>query len=85
MQPFEPCVDFFTRASVYHTNMTDQTSVPLSDGRELVVELWDEELILSVAGVWEQRLTREEAWELAEALDALATRSPSNHPDESRS
>ena len=65
------------------TPNTPSSGTPVAAGKAAIISLAN--LVLTVAGVWEQRLTREEAWELAEALDAVATRSPGNRPDESRS
>lgn len=52
--------------------------VEIAGGRERIyVEADDDGLLLRNEGHWLQRLTREEAWRLAEAIDEAATRSPS--------
>jgi hypothetical protein len=49
--------------------------VSVADGAESIrVEADGLGLVLSNGTHWQQRLTREEAWRLAEAIDELATR-----------
>ena len=50
-----------------------RAEVTLRDGQRLEVRIVDGDVELAHAGIWSQRLTREEAWQLAEALDAVAT------------
>ncbi len=51
--------------------------VSIADGAESIrVEVDRLGLVLSNGTRWQQRLTREEAWRLAEAIDAVATRAP---------
>jgi len=50
--------------------------VTLADGRELVVRLEDELVVIAVPGQWTERLSREEAWELAETIDLVSTARP---------
>ena len=48
--------------------------VPIGEhGERIRVETRGEDVRVSRAGVWEQRISREEAWRLAEALDTVAT------------
>ena len=54
--------------------------VPVGDRGEVIrVEARDDQVRLANGTRWEQRLTREEAWRLAEALDEVAT--SSSHED----
>ena len=51
--------------------------VSIADGTESIrVEADRLGLMLSNGTRWQQRLTRDEAWRLAEAIDAVATRTP---------
>ena len=51
--------------------------VRIADGAESIrIEVDRLGLVLSNGNRWQQRLTREEAWRPAEALDAAATRAP---------
>ncbi len=51
--------------------------VSIADGAESIrVEVDRLGLVISNGTRWQQRLTREEAWRLAEAIDAVATRAP---------
>ena len=51
--------------------------VSIASGAESIrVEVDRLGLMLSNGTRWQQRLTREEAWRLAEAIDAVATRAP---------
>ncbi len=43
-------------------------------GETIRVGADDDTVRLSRRGVWEQRITREEAWRLAEAIERVATR-----------
>ncbi len=48
--------------------------VPIGEhGERIRVETRGEDVRMSRASVWEQRISREEAWRLAEALDTVAT------------
>ena len=48
--------------------------VPIGERGELIrIEARGDAIRLSRRGVWEQRLSREEAWRLAEAIEAVAT------------
>ncbi len=48
--------------------------VPIGEqGERIRVESRDDAVRISRASVWEQRISREEAWRLAEALDTVAT------------
>lgn len=51
-------------------------SVPLDNDRSLDVHLDDDLVVLGVASAWEERLTREQAWLLMDALDLVATWGP---------
>lgn len=48
--------------------------VGIAGGETIRIEADREGLWLSNADRWEQRLTRQEAWRLAEAIDEAATR-----------
>ena len=51
-----------------------QIDIPIgAEGQVIRVELRDDRVHLSRPGAWDQRLTREEAWRLTEALDELPT------------
>ena len=58
---------------MYAMAMTARLQVDLRNGRAILVERAGDEIRISVAGEWEERLRREEAWELAETLDAVST------------
>lgn len=47
--------------------------VSLADGRELVVRSEADDIVLGLRGGWSQQLKRDEAWELAEAIDRVST------------
>ena len=48
--------------------------VPIGDrGESIRVETRDHAVRISRRGAWEQRLSREEAWHLAEAIETVAT------------
>ena len=49
--------------------------VKLVDGEEMIVRLEGNEVVLAVREYWMVRLSREEAWELAEAIDLVSTAS----------
>ena len=51
----------------------EPVTLMLASGASLTVRLIEGALQITSGEGWEQRLTREEAWRLAEALDALAT------------
>lgn len=51
-------------------------SVPLGDDRFLGLHLDNELVVLTVPTEWEERLTREQAWLLMDALDLVATWGP---------
>lgn len=55
-------------------------SVPLGHSRFLGVHLDDDIVVLAVLGSWEERLTREQAWLLMDALDLVATWGPGPEP-----
>lgn len=47
--------------------------ISLDDGRMVVVWLAGELVVVEVPGIWRQEFTREQAWELMEAIDAVST------------
>ncbi len=48
--------------------------VPIGEhGESIRVETRDHDVRISRRGAWEQRLSREEAWRLAEAIETVAT------------
>lgn len=51
----------------------DHIVVELRQGESIVVRVEGREVVLENQAHWLQRLTREEAWRLAEALDEMAT------------
>ena len=51
-------------------------SLPPGHSRFLGVHLDDDIVVLAVLGSWEERLTREQAWLLMDALDLVATWGP---------
>ncbi len=58
------------------TSDTSQTAleVSIAAGAETIrVEVDRSGLLISNGSRWDQRLTREEAWRLAEAIDSVAT------------
>jgi antitoxin component of MazEF toxin-antitoxin module len=48
--------------------------IQLRNGTTIHVSLGGETILVVAAGRWKQELSREEAWELSEALDDVATR-----------
>ena len=57
-------------------NMALVITVELAGGTARIrIEADEDGVLLRNVGRWTQRLTREEAWRLAEALDEAATRS----------
>lgn len=55
--------------------MTASIAFDLGDGRTVGVALDGDEVVLSIDGAERLRLSREEGWQLAEAIDAIATAS----------
>ncbi len=52
----------------------ERIQIRLEGAESIVVRTdGDEHVVLENPGRWRQRLRREEAWELTEALDAIAT------------
>ena len=49
------------------------TVIPVAGGETIRVEPSRRGITLTNGDRWQQRLTREEAWRLAEAIDAVAT------------
>ena len=51
--------------------------VSITDGAQTIrVQVDANGLLISNGTRWQQRLTREEAWRLAEAIEAVASRAP---------
>jgi hypothetical protein len=55
--------------------------VQLRDGGLLEVRLREDTIVIGRVGGWSERLSRPEAWELAEALDAIATTAGAGRDD----
>ena len=51
--------------------------IELSAGARIRVERTNDTVVIRQGERWSQALTLEEAWELAESLDALSTMAPS--------
>jgi len=56
--------------------LKEPVRVRLAEAEALTVTIEGEFVVLAHAGRWEERLTRAQAWELAEALEAVATAGP---------
>jgi hypothetical protein len=55
--------------------------VQLRDGGLIEVRLIDDTIVIGRVGGWSERLSRSEAWELAEAIDAIATTAGAGRDD----
>ena len=62
--------------------MKEPVRVRLAEAEVLTVTIEGEFVVLAHAGRWEERLTRAQAWELAEALEAVATAGPGEDKSE---
>jgi hypothetical protein len=55
--------------------------VQLRDGGLIEVRPLDDTIVIGRVGGWSERLSRPEAWELAEAIDAIATTAGTGNDD----
>ena len=62
--------------------MREPLRVRLAEAEALTVTIEGEFVVLAHGGHWVERLTRAQAWELAEALDAVATAGPGEDKSE---